>query len=496
MRLMTTGGALVAALMIGAAPAAAQTNGFVLQCFSARAAGQGCVTRGVEGAPSQLFRDPAGLLWGARGALEVNVAPFAPTLHFENGANPETRGARHVYPLASVAYTSGRRGRVAWGVGVEPIGGFGADFELQHPVLSGAAGESVGYESFFAAVKAGPTVAYELAPGLGVGASVSVVHARIGEFRMPFSMPPSAAQGLAPLAGLDPAYPALFGQITEMTAYGDSEDYAGWGWSGDLGVSYRGQAVTASASWSPKSTIRVDGGRAVIDMTAQFSQMMAALVGVRMQAYGETQADAQAAVMGQLSAAGLDLAAGMAATYEAATEISLPMTVGAGITVKPSAAWQLAAEVEWRQWSEAERTMPFELTGGDNANINLMMNADPTAGAFTYPFPLRWEDTFTGKVGVSRALAGGNALRLGYLYGENPVPDETVFVAFPAVSTQALTLGGTVVLRGLALDVALVHALDQEVSAPSVGHQVAAEYAGSRTRLQETLLTIGTVFSF
>ncbi len=158
-------------------------------------------------------------------------------------------------------------------------------------------------------------------------------------------------------------------------------------------------------------------------------------------------------------------------------------------------AWTLSGEVEWRGWSSAQETMPFELTDGDNVNLNLLMSADPTADAFVYPFPMQWQDTYTGKVGAAYDLPSGHTLRAGYFYGENPVPPSTVFVTFPAISTQAVTFGGTLRLGRLPLDLSLVHALDEEL-AVSGGSLVASEYVGSRTTLSETVLTIGTVWRF
>jgi long-subunit fatty acid transport protein len=497
-RVIPTGAVAVLAAALLAPPAAAQTNGFVLQCLSARTSGQGCVTRGQEAMPTSLFRDPAGLVAFERPTLEVNAAPFVPGLTFENAVNARVDGTRHVFPLGSVAYVGPRLGKLAWAVGVEPIGGFGSDFELEHVLLSGPDGELVDYESMFAAAKLGPAVAYELAPGLSVGASVSLVYGTIRDFRMPFTMPPSAAAGLAGIPQLDAAvYGPLFQEFTELTAYGDSEDYDGFTWTADVGVRYQAESgFTVAASWAPERALDVDGGVAEIDMSAQFGQMMAAMVMARAQAYGETPEAAQAAVMSQLTAAGLDLGAGMVATYDAATTITLPMTVGAGVGLPVTPALRLAAEVEWRQWSEAENVMPFRLTEGENPNINLMLNGDPSDGRFTYPFPLEWEDTWSGKVGAEYALASGHVLRAGYLQGQNPVPDRTVFITFPAISTRAITAGATLQVAGFPVDVSYVYALEEELEGCGDDHLMGSEYLNSRTTMDQNVFTIGTVVSF
>ena len=502
MRARTLAGAAALGLMAVAGPrsAHAQTNGFILQCLSAQASGLGCVTRAQPDLPTSLFRDPAALVDFERPALEVNLTSFNPTVTFSNGANPEeVTGARHMYPLFSAAFTGARLGEnVAWAVGVEPIGGFGADFMLQHDLLSGPEGTAVGYETMFAALKAGPALAWRFAPGWSVGGSVSLTYAQIRDFRMPFTLPASAPLGMGGLAQLDPqVYGPLFQQFTELTAYGDSEGYDGFGWSADLGLRYkRDNGLTFAASWSPRRPIELSGGTAVIDMTAQFEQMLGAMVMARAQAYGETPEQAQAAVMAQLGQAGLDLAAGVSSTYDAATELNLPMTFGAGISAPVGEGLRLAGEVEWRQWSEAQGTMPFLLSAGTNPNLNLMMNGDPTDATFAYPFPLEWKDTWTAKVGLEYLRESGWGFRGGYLYGQNPVPDNTVFIAFPAIATNALTLGTTVPLGAIGLDVSLVQALNTELDGCGQNHLNGAEYLNSTSGLSQTVVTAGIRWIF
>ncbi len=500
MKRRTLAVALAVGLAAAAAPGAAQTNGFVMQCLSARISGLGCVTRAQPDAPTSLFRDPAAVVDFERPTLELNLTSFNPTVTFTNAANPvQVTGARHSYPLFSAAWTGNRLGRdVAWAVGVEPIGGFGSDFSLRHDLLSGPDGVGVDYETFFAALKAGPAVAWRFAPGWSVGGSVSLVYAQIREFRMPFTLPPSAPLGMAGIAQLDPGvYGPLFQQFTELTAYGDSEGYAGLGWTADVGVGYRGPGGLAfAASWTPERPITLDGGTAVIDMTAQFGQMLEGMVMARAQAYGETPDEAQGAVMQQLSAAGLDLSAGVSAEYVAATELSLPMTVGAGVSAPLRPTLRLAAEVEWRRWSEAQGTMPFVLTEGDNANLNVMMNGDPARATFEYPFPLHWEDAWSAKVGVAYTGLENTALRAGYIHADNPVPDNTVFIAFPAIATDAVTMGATLPLGRLPLDVGLVRALSSELDACAQGHLNGAEYLGSTSGLSQTVVTVGVRMPF
>lgn len=489
------GATLLAAGLAMPAATTAQTNGFVLHCLSARAAGQGCVTRARDDVPTTLFRDPAALAWYQRPLLEANLSAFMPSLTFHNSANPaRADGARHVYPLGSAAYAGGRiGGRVAWGVGMEPIGGFGSDFKLHHDLL----GQGQDYESFFAALKAGPALAIELAPGLSLGASAYATYAQIRDFRMPFTMPPDAAAGMGMIVQMDSHYPGMFANVHELTAYGDSYDFAGWGVGTSVGLAWRaGEALRVSASWSPRSRIDLDGATATIDMSRQFEAMFGVLVQERMQYHGMNAGEAQASVMQALGQAGMNLQLGTSATYQAATELSEPQTAGAGLSLRVAPRWTLALEGVWMDWSAAESVMPFKLTGGDNPNVNILMNGDPSNGDVTYPFPLHWKDSWSGKTGVAYQASDVTTLRAGYLHGQNPVPDNTVFIAFPAISSQAVTVGAGFELLGLPVEASLVHALSTRITGATTGHMLGAEYQQSRTTMRQTVLTLGGVWKY
>lgn len=491
-------GVAVLACGVAVLPARAQTNGFELQCASAVAAGRGCVTRAQSDLPTSLFRDPAGIAFYRHPALEVNVSALMPTITFQNAVNPRTTGARHAYPLPSVAFVGPTHGRLHWAVGLDPLGGSGSDFRLNNALLTSVSGTPVAYQSFFAAVKVGGTVAYELLPGFSVGASLSGAYAQIRQFRMPFSMNPSAAPGLAGLAQLDPlVYGPLLQQITEMTVYGDTKDFAGLTWAADAGVAYRTPSGwEVSASWSPQRKITLNGGTASIDMSAQFQTLLTAMVTARVVAYSETPQAAQAAVMQQLTAAGLDLSAGSVGHYKASTDLTLPATIGVGVRAPVLPWWTLSAEAEWRRWSAAADSMPFRLSAGDNSNLNLLVSGDPTNGSFDYPFPLRWKNTWSWKVGTEFAVPRGYTLRAGFVAAGNPVPANTAFITFPAIATNAVTFGVGGRVFGFPLDVAYIHALSQEIDGPSTGDLVASEYNGSRTTMYQDIVTVGTTFHF
>lgn len=486
---------MLVAAFVNPAALAAQTNGYVMHCMSARAAGQGCVTRARDDVPTDLFRDPAAIAWFQRPAFEANVSGFAPSLTFRNSANAAgADGANHVFPLASFAYVGRKLSpRLSWAVGMEPIGGFGSDFKLDHALL----GAQQDYESFFAALKMGPALAFEVAPGFTIGASGYATYAQIRYFRMPFTMPPQTAAGMGLIMKMDPHYPALFSNVTELTAYGNSTGFNGWGWGTSVGAAWKvNEDVRFSASWSPRSKISLSGASATIDMSKQFAAMFGMMVQERVQNHGMTAADAQAYVATALGQAGMNLGLGTVNTYQAATELSEPQTAGLGLNVRASSRWDIALEGVWMGWSNAESVMPFILTKGTNPNVNILVNGDPANGNFTYPFPLHWKDSWSGKMGVAFRATDETTLRAGYLYGTNPVPDNTVFIAFPAISSQALTAGAGFTLLGLPAELSFVHALNATITGAPSGHLLGAEYQNSSTTMQQNVFTFGAVWKY
>jgi long-subunit fatty acid transport protein len=482
----------MAAAALLAAPAAAQTNGFVLHCLSARAAGAGCVTRGAPGQPTSLFRDPAGIA-SAGNALEVNLSAFTPQIQFRNGANPDWQnGSLHSYPMFSGAYAERLSPRLAWAIGVEPVGGFGSDFRLNHALL----GPATPYQSFFAGLKAGPALAWEMLPGLSVGVSSSIVYGQIRQFHMPFTMAPTAAKGLAMLAGMDEHYPALFSGIPELTAYGRADHFAGSAFIGSVGLSWQpSPKLRIAGSWTPQKALNMDGGWATLDLSKQMQAFFGALVQERMTKHEQTQQQAQAYVAAMLAQAGIDPSKAPVGHYGAWTRMTMPQTAGVGATLR-AGRWLLGLEGEWMDWSRAAVNMPFTLRGGDNATVNLLVNGDPANGDFDYPFPLNWKDSWSLRAGAERGFASGNALRAGFITGRNPVPAQTVIIAFPAVSRSSLTLGGTLNVGGMPLDVAVVHAFSSSQPGDPNTHLAGREYLGSDTRLSETVVTFGTVLQF
>ena len=76
------------------------------------------------------------------------------------------------------------------------------------------------------------------------------------------------------------------------------------------------------------------------------------------------------------------------------------------------------------------------------------------------------------------------------------MPDNTVFIAFPAIATNAVTVGATLPMGRMPLDISLVQALNTELDGCGINHLNGAEYLNSTSGLSQTVVTVGTRWSF
>jgi long-chain fatty acid transport protein len=162
---------------------------------------------------------------------------------------------------------------------------------------------------------------------------------------------------------------------------------------------------------------------------------------------------------------------------------------------RPSDRLSLGVDLGWIGYKSAFKTMPMRMTGGTNANINILMNASPTNGSFSAAWPLQWKDSWVARGGAEYGLMPSLKVRAGAMYGTNPVPANTLFTIFPAVAEAAVTLGVGYRVGSATLDFGYAHtfANSQTGATPSL---VAQEYAGAQSRLGEDQLSAGVSWRF
>jgi len=472
---------LIGALIV-AAPAQAQTNGYLLACSAAGSLGRGCTTLSDPGDPAAILSNPAGLTAIGGRVLSLNGAAFLPTMSYSNTVNSRTAGKDNVFPLPAVFFADRLHGRWALAAGVQTLGGMGADYTLRHPLL----GPNQRYHSKFGLMKGGLAAAYRVTPRLSAGVVVGALYGQV-EFATPYAVNPAQLAGLAGLAQ-DPDYAPLLAGFTEATAYADMARLSGFGFTAGASLEYQASPDwTFAFAWTAPSTLTLGGGTAAMDMTAQFGQLYQGMVAAK-------GGDANT-VNAQLAGFGIDLAAGMQSQFGAEVDFGIPQTFTLAVGGGPWRRWRVGADLGWIGWKHAFPEMPVRLSGGTNANINIMMNANPAQGSFATAWPTQWHDAWTAKAGVEYAAGSGLMLRGGAIHGTNPVQSDYLFTVFPAIVQSAATLGAGYQVGRTVVNLTYAHTFAQSQTAAAT-HEVAAEYANSTSRLAENTFAFGIAWRF
>jgi long-subunit fatty acid transport protein len=475
-------GFLGAVLASSATAARAQTDGYLLACSAASQLGRGCTTLSSPGDPATLLANPASLAGREGRALSVNGAAFLPAMSFSNSANPMTAGKNNVFPLPAVFFADRAHGRWAFGLGAQTLGGMGADYNLTHALL----GPNQNYHSKFGLMKGGLAVAFSPTPRLSVGTMVGALFGQL-EFFTPYAASPADFAGLAGLAQ-DPAYAPMMAGFTEATAYTKLTGLNGFGLTGGASVQFRATPdVTLGLAWTAPSTLTMNGGKATMDMTAQFNQLYQGMVAAK--------GGNAAAVNAQLASFGINPGTGMVSQFGATVDFGVPQTLTFALGARLAPRWRAGLDLGWIGWKHAFRDMPLRMANGTNANINILMNANPAVGTYAEAWPMHWKDAWTARAGAEFAVSGALTLRGGAIYGSNPVSSEGLFAIFPAIVQSAVTLGGGYQIGPTMLNVTYAHTFNNKQTASSP-HMVATEYANSTSHLKENTISLGLGWRF
>ncbi len=480
----------VVAIVAVLAANAFATDGIRMVGFNAKTIGRGGTTLGLFDNASLMMTNPSCMSYMSGSIIYANFSLMVPSLHFTNSLN-DASGKTNYFPLPALAYVNHQENNpLTWGVGAFTQGGMGADFTLNHALFGTTQQE---YHSNLAVMQGGASASYKFTPAFSVGASAHLVYGMM-EFKMPYSLSPSVMQGIAQpgmtFGQMFAAPPAQGGfGYTEVTAAADMNSLTALGFSGKIGFAYKlNEKISIGLAYTSPTTLNFKNGKAKMDMTAQLNDAFGkAVQGYMMQHPAATSAQAQAAVMAQFGAMGIDLTKGAVADYDLEAKLKLPQSIGFGMSYMAAHNVRLAFEVEWIDWKDGFDVMSLSLSNGANPNINKMMG---NAGSFSIDFPMNWKDSYCFRVGGEYDVNPSLTLRAGYAYGSNPVPETTVFPVFPAIVENHITLGGSYAIsQPLVIHLAYELALNKKVTASSQS-LIAKEYNNSVSQLSENIFHI------
>jgi long-chain fatty acid transport protein len=501
---------LIIVLLVAATAAIAQ-NGTRLIGYEASSMGRAGTTIGVFDTYELMMTNPAGLSFLEKSSVNVDFSIMSPKVHFQNSLN-DADGDKNLFPLPSAGYvhkSAKKDCKLTWGIGLFTQGGMGADFSLSNELyraqtfalntenntyypLKGAY-DPQSYHSKFAVMQAGPSFAYKINNKFSAGISLHAVYSTM-EFSMPFGMKPkSVMKGVVnPESGMTfgemfSAPPPLGFGYSEVIASADMSDLSVISWGGKIGLAYKASdKLSFGLNYTMPTKLNYKNGKATMDMSKQFEDAFGRAIMGFYQSPGTEGAPLDTAMkyvgisFGQM---GIDLSKGVAAEYDLEVGMKLPMSIGYGMSYKATEKLRLALDVEWVNWANAFDKMEIKLTNGTSANVNKMIGSPD----FNIDFPLKWKNSFIVKIGGDYDVTKQFTMRLGYAYGSNPVPETTVFPAFPAVVIHHITIGGSYILNEkITLSAAVESALNNKVTA-SDPSEVQSEFNGSSSELSSIL---------
>lgn len=156
-----------------------------------------------------LLDNPAGMVNATvSGYWEIGAEALVADLDYSDPQNPHVDNRFKIYPSGNLSYINkSDDGSWAWGIGIFAPAGFGAEYEMNHPVV----GPSL-YKSFGALGKILPGLAVQVTDQLSVGGTLGVglSHA---ELEGPFNLQTGALSGAQTNLDLQTTGAAVVGSI-------------------------------------------------------------------------------------------------------------------------------------------------------------------------------------------------------------------------------------------------------------------------------------------
>ncbi|MBT3250322.1 MAG: aromatic hydrocarbon degradation protein [Candidatus Marinimicrobia bacterium] len=113
-----------------------------------------------------------------------------------------------------------------------------------------------------------------------------------------------------------------------------------------------------------------------------------------------------------------------------------PAIMGVGISYKPMEKLMIAADIKQIAWSDAMKNFSMTFSADNSDENGAFGGAIMDANLYQ-----NWEDQTVIALGAEYQLFNSLALRAGYNYSENPVPDSYLNALFPATVESHLTAG-------------------------------------------------------
>ena len=333
-----------------------------------------------------LALNPAGLAALSGPTVNLSTSGVLATGSFTNATNFNSpmQGTKALVPFGAIGTTLGHS---RWTVGAAFTPDLLSSANWRYKDAPGTAGANYGPQtekSSILAYRSSLGVAYSLSPGFSIGATLGLVY-NSNTLDAPY---------------IFQNQPVLKGLKTLLDLH-----TSGIGWNTSIGM------------------------RAAISRRIEFG------AAYRMRTSIVSHGDATGSLAAQFGALGIT--ADPAFAYRAQVKVVLPQSALASVNWQVRPSVRLSLQGDWTDWARSFQQLPVNLTKGNNAVVNSLLNADSLSDSV----PLQWKQQFTVRAAVEKLVAENFSVSGGFLHGNNPVPSSTLTPLTAAIMQNGLSTG-------------------------------------------------------
>jgi long-chain fatty acid transport protein len=177
--------------------------------------------------------------------------------------------------------------------------------------------------------------------------------------------------------------------------------------------------------------------------------------------------------------------------YDAEVKNKFPQNASVGVSWRFVPKFRASAQVDWIDWADAFDTLHISMSNGSNAGVNGVLGSS----SFHDSVPLNWSSEFVYRIGLEYDVTENLALRIGYCYGQSPVPDSTLTPMTAAIMEHTITAGVGYHWSRYKIEVAYQYYLPATQNVGQSG-LLSGEYSNSSTTVSAHVLAITTGFTF
>ncbi|MEP6656618.1 MAG: outer membrane protein transport protein, partial [Betaproteobacteria bacterium] len=354
------------------------SNGLNLIGFGTESAMMGGADVAVARDTTALNTNPAGLSRLPGPALDAySAGAYALDVGHRDALGNDVSVSNHFIPLGGGGYARPLTDRITVGAGMFAQGGAGNVFKH---VQSGF-GTTDELSALFGILKFSAGATWKATDTLALGVSVAAVYSRV-EQRV---FPDTSVAGPMPFFGLQlKAVDGVNGTMKAGALYTPNELW------------------TFGATFTPKARLTMDGGRAIVNLTA---------VGLGNVVYHDVRLSG----------------------------LALPREVAVGAALQATQHLLIAVKIDWLNWSDALKTSTLTLAGPDQPAAPPLIASSSA---------LHWRNQTVIAVGVAYAVDDATTVRVGFNYGRNPAPAETLNPLLASIGERHFTAGASHRLGG------------------------------------------------